>query len=158
MNVITPDLVSSIWQILIALFLGVAIGVERSIAHKTAGMRTYGLLSMGSCLFIIISRTLVPIGGEFDPTRIAAGIVTSLGFLCGGVVIFQENRLSGLTTAAGLWVSAGIGIAVGFGMIPLAIYTTFVTLFAFTVLWIIEQYILGETQKVKMLEKRQIDD
>ncbi|MBX4189453.1 MgtC/SapB family protein [Candidatus Parcubacteria bacterium] len=152
-------MISSIWQILIALFLGVAIGVERSVAHKTAGMRTYGLLSMGSCLFILISKFILPAGGGYaDPERIAAGVIMGVGFLCGGVIMVKDQHLSGLTTAAGLWVAAGVGMAVGFNLIPLAIYTTFVTLFAFTVLWILEQYVVGKIENVHMLEKSQIDE
>ncbi len=151
-----PDMINAIWQILIALFLGVALGIERSVAHKTAGMRTYGLISMGSCLFIIISEYIVGTAGSLaSATQIAAGVITGLGFMCGGVIIFRDSHLSGLTTAAGLWVAAGIGMAVGYNLIPLAIFTTFVTLFAFTVLWIIEQYVIGESHKVRMLERSQ---
>jgi putative Mg2+ transporter-C (MgtC) family protein len=152
-------LTDSIWQILIALFLGVAIGIERSVAHKTAGMRTYGLLSMGSCLFVIISEYIVSSGAiGASSTQITAGIVTGLGFMCGGVIIFRDEHLSGLTTAAGLWVSAGVGMAVGYGLIWLAVFTTFVTLFTFTFLWIIEQYLIGESGRVRMLERQERDE
>src|SRR6185436_9106060 len=99
-------------QLLLAIFLGACLGIERTYAHKTAGMRTYALVSMGSCLFIIIARLIIPLGGgyNFDPMRMAAGVVMGIGFLCGGVIIFQNHHLSGLTTAAGLWVAAGIGM------------------------------------------------
>src|SRR3954467_3887596 len=102
-------------RVLIALALGIAIGTERTFSHKTAGMRTYGLLSMGSCLFIAIGELVVPSTVSANPLIIASAIVTGLGFLCGGVIIFQNHHLSGLTTAAGLWLTAGIGMAVGFG-------------------------------------------
>lgn len=131
------------WQILIALGLGVAIGIERTVAHKTAGMRTYGLVSMGSCLFIILSHLVISSSNlyTFDPMRTGAAIIMGIGFLCGGVIIFQNHKLSGLTTAAGLWLTAGIGMAVGFGEINLAIFVTLVTLVVFTVLWFIEHLI-----------------
>ncbi len=129
-------------NLLIALVLGTLLGMERTFAGKTAGMRTYALVSMGSCLFIIISQTVVPLGGplNFDPMRMAAGIVMGIGFLCGGVIIFQDSHITGLTTAAGLWVSAGIGMAVGFGLITLAIFATIATLFVFSILIFVEKY------------------
>jgi putative Mg2+ transporter-C (MgtC) family protein len=130
-------------NILIALGLGLLIGLERSFAGKTAGMRTYGLVSMGSALFVILSQ-LVVAGSDlynFDPMRTAAGVIMGIGFLCGGVIIYQNHQLSGLTTAAGLWVSAGIGMAVGFGEVQLAVLTTVATLVVFTVLWFVEHLI-----------------
>src|SRR3989338_11000577 len=104
-------------ELLVALLLGSALGLERSIAHKTAGVRTFALVSMGSCLFVIIARLVIPTVQTFnyDPLRIAAGVVMGIGFLCGGVIIFKDSTLTGLTTAAGLWVAAGIGMAVGYG-------------------------------------------
>ncbi|MEX2010300.1 MAG: MgtC/SapB family protein [Parcubacteria group bacterium] len=133
----------------LALFLGVCLGFERSFAKKTAGVRTYGLVSLGSALFIIISRLVIPTTDlyAFDPMRIAAGVVMGIGFLCGGVIIFKGNHLSGLTTAAGLWVAAGIGMAVGYGLSSLAIFTTILTLFTFTILWFIEHRITGNGEK-----------
>ncbi len=137
---------TAFFSLLLALFLGVCLGLERSFARKTAGMRTYGLVAMGSCLFILIARFVSATSGLANPDplmRMAAGIVTGIGFLCGGVIIFKEHHLSGLTTAAGLWVAAGIGMAVGYGLNTLAIFATIVTLFAFTVLWFIENYVTG---------------
>ena len=125
-------------KLLIAMALGVLLGLERTYAGKTAGMRTYGLVSMGSCLFIVVGAA---VSGAADPLRMAAGIITGIGFLGAGLIIFKESKLSGLTTAAGLWVAAGIGIAVGFNRLMLAFFTTLLTLFTFTVLWFIEDWI-----------------
>jgi putative Mg2+ transporter-C (MgtC) family protein len=132
--------------LLIALLLGAALGLERSLAHKTAGMRTYALVSMGSCLFILISRFVIPSASSFsfDPMRIAAGIVMGIGFLCGGVIVFQNEHLSGLTTAAGLWVAAGVGMAIGYGLTSLAVFATVATLVVFTLFWIIEQKVVAK--------------
>src|SRR5262245_3767120 len=132
-------------QLLVALGLGILIGLERTLAHKTAGMRTYGLVSMGSCLFIILSLLVAnsSLEGSDPSMRIAAGIITGIGFLCGGVIIFQNHQLSGLTTAAGLWLTAGIGMTVGFGEIKLATFATIITLIVFTVIWFIEHLITG---------------
>ncbi len=103
-------------RLLIAMILGFVLGVERTMAHKTAGMRTYSLVSMGAALFVIISEIVsqryVGVLG-FDPLRMASQIVVGVGFLGAGLIIFRESRVEGLTTAAGLWISAGIGIAVG---------------------------------------------
>lgn len=139
----TEALAPEYWNLLVALALGVIIGLERTVAHKTAGMRTYGLVSMGSCLFVILSQLVLAESGmaNLDPMRTAAAIIMGIGFLCGGVIIFQNHELTGLTTAAGLWVSAGIGMAVGFGQVGLAIFTTFITLIVFTLLWTVEHLI-----------------
>lgn len=123
-----------------ALILGSTLGLERSFAGKTAGVRTFGLVSMGSSLFILISRFVIPTVDSlnYDPLRIAAAVIMGIGFLGGGVIIFKDSTLTGLTTAAGLWVAAGIGIAVGYGFLPLAFFATIATLLVFTLLGFIE--------------------
>lgn len=128
-----------------SLLLGSVLGFERTLAGKKAGVRTYGLVSMGSCLFILISHFVIPAaeGFAFDPLRMAAAIVMGIGFLCGGVIIFKEQTLQGLTTAAGLWVAAGIGMAVGYGLIDLAVYATIATLVTFTLFWFLEHKLTG---------------
>jgi len=130
--------------LVVAIVLGSTLGLERSLAGKTAGVRTFGLVSMGSCLFILIARYVIPTVDTFnyDPLRVAAGVVMGIGFLCGGVIIFKDSTLVGLTTAAGLWVASGIGMAVGYGLINLALFATAATLLVFTVFWFIEQKFL----------------
>ncbi len=129
-------------QLLLAVLLGMVLGTERSvIADKQAGTRTYALVALGSCLFSIISIQVTSgyLGlVSFDPMRVVAGIITGIGFLGAGIIIFKENTLQGLTTAAGLWVSAGVGVAVAYGMYAVAIFTTILTLIVFTVLWFVE--------------------
>ena len=71
--------------------------------------------------------------------RLAAGIVMGVGFICGGLIVFSDNRLTGLTTAAGMWVATAIGIAVGYGLFSIAIFASILTLFTFTFLWKIEE-------------------
>ena len=131
-------------QITVALLLGGLLGLERTFAHKTAGLRTYSLVSMGSCLLIIISNLVIaPLSNisGIDPLRLAAGIVTGIGFLGAGLIIFKDSKISGLTTAAGLWVACAIGIAVGFELFLIAVFATSLTLFTFSVLWIFENKI-----------------
>ena len=127
-------------HLLLAMGLGMALGVERFIAHKTAGMRTYTLIAMGSALFVIISQEVAASYsfGMFDPLRMAAQIIAAAGFLGVGAIFHNEGHVSGMTTASGLWVAAGIGMACGFGLYALAVLVTILTLFTFIVLWFIE--------------------
>jgi len=138
MNFIATDIYLHLF---LAMALGMVLGVERFIAHKTAGMRTYTLVSLGAALFVIISQQVAAqyTFGNFDPLRIAAQIVAAAGFLGVGA-IFQNasGRVSGITTASGLWVAAGIGMACGFGLYSIAILVTILALFTFIVLWFIE--------------------
>lgn len=131
-------------QLLLAAFLGIIIGTEREMAGKTAGMRTYALVSLGSALFSMVSKFAFPeLWGQsnFDPTRIAAQIISGIGFIGAGLIIFSpsEERVRGLTTAASIWVTAAIGMAVGFRMYLLAIFTTLLVYLILVVLWWVEQ-------------------
>lgn len=130
--------------ITIALILGSLIGIERTIAGKQAGMRTFSLVSVGACLFVLMGEEVARLYGpglDYDPMRMAASIVTGIGFLGAGLIIFQ-HELKGLTTAAALWVTSAVGAAVGFKLYSVAFFTTFVTLLIFVGLWFLEQAIL----------------
>lgn len=144
---ITDIVISQDLEILLklatALFLGMSLGVERAIAGKTAGMRTYGLVTIGSALFVIIGVLAsggYENGSSFTDSaaRVTAAIIQGIGFLGAGLIFFKDAKLSGVTTAAGIWVAAGIGIAIGYGFYILAIMATVFALFIFTVLWYIE--------------------
>jgi putative Mg2+ transporter-C (MgtC) family protein len=131
-------------NILLAMGLGMILGLERFVAHKTAGMRTYTLIAMGSALFVTISQIVAAqFAGtaNFDPLRIAAQVVAAAGFLGVGAIFHNKEHVSGITTASGLWVAAGIGMAAGFGLRELALVTTILALFTFIVLWFIESFI-----------------
>jgi len=139
-------------RLFVAMIMGVAIGLERTVAHKTAGMRTYGLVSMGAALFVIVSIIMTQQYSNItslDPLRMASQIIMGIGFLGAGLIIFRESTLSGLTTAAGLWVAGGIGTAVGFGLYTIAIFATILTLFIFSILWVIENKIKKITENTK---------
>lgn len=144
-------------QMAIAACLGLVLGTERTISGKMAGMRTFALVSLGSCLLIITSITITQqyIGlVSFDPMRLAAGIVQGIGFIGAGLILFKENALRGLTTAAGLWIACGVGIAVGFQLYAVALFATVLTLFVFTAVWFIEDYI---RRNYKRTEPAQIE-
>ncbi len=124
------------FKILLAAALGMAIGAEREHRHKSAGLRTYTLVAVGSALFTILS--LYGFGGEnyraFDPSRIASQIVVGIGFIGAGMIILRENKVEGLTTAAGIWTTAAIGMAVGLNFYLIAIFVTVLILTIFVIL------------------------
>ncbi len=140
-HILTSDI---FLNLLVAMGLGMVLGLERFVAHKTAGMRTYTLIAMGSALFVTISQIVAAqFAGtaNFDPLRIAAQVVAAAGFLGVGAIFHNDQRVSGITTASGLWVAAGIGMAAGFGLRELAVIVTILALFTFIVLWFIESFI-----------------
>ena len=115
------------WELTIRLLgatlLGAAIGLEREIRGKGAGIRTHLLVALGSALFMIVSMYAFPDASKFDASRVAAGVVGGLGFLCAGIIM-KNRHISGLTTAAGLWVTGAVGLAMGGGMYEVSILTT----------------------------------
>ena len=133
-------------QLILALTLGVLIGLERTLAGKMAGLRTYGLVSMAACLLILTDRaaagSVATSGLMYDESRMAPGIMTAIGFLCAGLIILRNEHLLGVTSAAGLFMAGAVGIAVGFELYELATFTTFLTLFVFTALWFLEHKLL----------------
>lgn len=120
--------------------LGACIGIERELRAKEAGIRTHFLVALGSALMMIVSQhgfgDLMPVigYGRFDPSRVAAQIVSGIGFLGAGIIIFRKETVQGLTTAAGLWVAAGIGMAIGGGMYILGMAATVLALICFELL------------------------
>ena len=129
-------------KLFLAMVLGGLIGTERAVlAKQSAGTRTFGLVSLGAALFVVVSNyvTTAYLGVlNFDPMHVAAAIVTGIGFIGGGVIIFHKEALHGTTTAAGLWIAAGVGVAVGFGMYAVATFATILALLMFTGMWYIE--------------------
>lgn len=120
-------------RLLMATALGALIGVEREYHAKEAGVRTHLLVAVGSCLFMILSAYgfdafLDQDHVSFDPSRIAAQVVTGIGFLGAGTIILQKQVVRGLTTAAGVWVTAAIGLACGIGMYLIAAVTTVIVI------------------------------
>lgn len=114
---IDPMTLEFLFRILLSVALGAVVGLEREITSKPAGIRTYVLVCMGSCLFTISSFYLIQEESlsSADATRIAAGIVTGIGFIGAGSIIATKGHVRGLTTAASLWVVSAIGLMVGLG-------------------------------------------
>jgi len=120
-------------RLLVAGLLGAAVGLEREYRAKEAGYRTHFLVCLGSALMMIVSKYgfddhLVEGTIRLDPSRIAAQVVTGIGFIGAGTIIFQKQIVRGLTTAAGIWATAGIGLAVGAGMYFMSIACTILVL------------------------------
>ncbi len=120
-------------RLVVAGILGVLIGLEREYRAKEAGYRTHFLVAVGSALLMIVSQhgfdgMLGKEGVGLDPSRIAAQIVTGIGFIGAGTIILNRQIVRGLTTAAGIWATAGIGMCAGAGMYALAISATVLTL------------------------------
>src|SRR2546428_9660469 len=125
-------------RLLLAAGLGARIGLEREYMRKPAGLRTNILIALGSALFTIVSMAVG--GGGGTPDRIAAQVVTGIGFLGGGAILRSGTTVHGMTTAATIWVNAAIGMAAGAGEYALAAGSTIITLIVLAVLPPIERY------------------
>ena len=117
-----------ILRIAVGGLLGALVGLERHLRAKEAGIRTHFLVGLGSALFMVISQFGFPDAERFDAARVAAQVVSGMGFLGAGLIIFHKNSIRGLTTAAGLWVAAGIGMASAGGLYVLAVAATVLSL------------------------------
>jgi putative Mg2+ transporter-C (MgtC) family protein len=123
---------------IIVLLSGV-IGLDRELKHKPAGLKTHILVGLGSTIFTLVSLYMFyefqgKQGASVDPGRIAAQVVTGIGFLGAGTIMQSKGTITGLTTAASLWAVAGIGLAVGAGMYPLAVISTTAILLVFFII------------------------
>lgn len=118
-----PTVGELIMRIAIGALLGGLVGLERHLRAKEAGVRTHFLVGLGSALFMVISQYGFAGAGHFDASRVAAQVVSGMGFLGAGLIIFHKNSVRGLTTAAGIWVVSAIGLASGAGMFWIAAAT-----------------------------------
>lgn len=152
LNSLEVNLPNSIFRLFLSMLLGMIIGAERKRKGQTAGVRTFALISMGACLAMLLS---IYVPQEYmglkngDPGRIAAQVITGIGFLGGGAMIQMRGTVKGLTTAAGIWITAIIGMAVGIGMYLVSFTATALVLLTLVVF---EQYSkrrkLGQDSKV----------
>ena len=140
-------LTDAIIRLIVSFFLGAIVGFERQYHEKPAGFSTNTLICLGSTVFAMISLISAQYYGG-DPARIAAQIVTGVGFLGAGSIIREGNKISGLTTAAGIWVVAAIGMAAGYGEFGIAGFAVICVL----VLQIFFRRILGIFESIKTFE------
>jgi putative Mg2+ transporter-C (MgtC) family protein len=144
-----------IFQLLAAVILGGLVGLEREHKRKEAGLQTYSLVCLGSCIFTIISTEISKIYTDFlnqsiislDPSRIILAIATGIGFIGAGVIIHRHEHIEGITTAAGLWATAAIGTAIGFKFYFTAIVASILIIFIFIVFGILERTIFKNNYK-----------
>ena len=123
--------------IFFSVLLGLCIGAEREYRNKSAGLRTFILVCFGSCLFTILSIKI----GVHDPDRLAANIITGIGFLGAGVIFKGDNKIDGITTATTIWATASIGMAVGSGYVYLSLLGTVLVLLILSSLTYFEKFI-----------------
>ncbi len=141
---------SMLLDILLAIVLGFAIGFEREITNKWAGLRTHMLVCLGSCIFTLLSIHAFPVfahSPQADPARIAAQILTGIGFIGGGTVLRHGYAISGLTTAATLWVTASIGMACGCGFTAMAFVCTVLAVGTLVLIRIFEKQYIHKSSK-----------
>lgn len=145
-------------KLLLAVILGIFIGLERQTRFKSAGVRTHALVSLGGALVMIISKygfmNILNLNNiALDPSRIAAQVVSGIGFLGAGLIIVKGDKflsVSGLTTAAGVWVTSGIGMAVGADMYSLAIGGTIIIIIMQLILYKFKDFNLHTIYHIRM--------
>lgn len=123
--------------IFISVLIGLLIGAEREYRNKSAGLRTFILVSFGSCLFTILSLKI----GIANPDRLAANIITGIGFLGAGVIFKDDNKIGGITTATTIWATASLGMCLGSGHIYLSLLGMVLVLLVLTLLTYLQDYI-----------------
>ena len=141
-----------ILRLVLSVILSGLIGLERQMHRRTAGLRTHILVCLGSCLIMLTSLYVFDIYKDkvsLDPARIAAGVITGIGFLGAGTIIREKEGVRGLTTAASLWVVSGIGLAVGCGFLNASIFTTILALVVLFFLRYLEGIIFGREEEPK---------
>ena len=140
---------SIVIRILVSIILGGIIGVERGMKNRPAGLRTYMLVCMGSCVVMLINQYTSQVFGTGDPVRLGAQVISGIGFLgAGTIVVTSHNQIKGLTTAAGLWASACIGLAIGIGLYEVAIIGGAGVFLVLTVLHEMDYFMRSRTRTV----------
>lgn len=124
-------------MVCVAIIIGALIGAEREYSNKSAGLRTFILVAFGACVFTILSLKI----GVANPDRLAANIITGIGFLGAGVIFKDNNKVDGITTATTIWATASLGMAAGSGHIYLALTGTLVILLTLKLLLPLQEYI-----------------
>ena len=137
-------------RIFAAIVLGGLMGLERGLKNRPAGMRTYMMVCMGSCLIMLTNQFIHQMYGAGDPVRMGAQVVSGIGFLgAGTIMVTKRNQIRGLTTAAGLWASAGVGLALGIGFYEAAITAT---ISIYTILTILQKWEHRAHKKIRFLD------
>ena len=148
---LNSDLGEAVLKLTLALLCGGLLGIERGMKKRPAGFRTYMLVCLGSTLVVMTNMHMIELFQTGDPGRMGAQVVSGIGFLGAGTIITtRHNRVTGLTTAAGLWAVASIGLALGIGYYAGAIIGTVLIFFALSVMQITENRILTSSRHILM--------
>lgn len=139
-----------ILRILVACICGIVIGYERENRNKEAGIRTHAIVALGAALIMVVSKYGFGDIVEYDASRVAAQIVSGIGFLGAGIIFVRNNAVSGLTTAAGIWATSGVGMAIGSGLYFVGIIIA--VLIVFIQFLLHKQFILKKQHKYEQLE------
>lgn len=150
MEIRTVTTLAVIIRILAAVLCGGAIGLERGMKNRPAGLRTYMLVCVGSCLVMLTNQYIFQASQAGDPMRLGAQVVSGIGFLgAGTIIVTRHNQIKGLTTAAGLWSAAGVGLALGVGFYEAALVAG---LAVFLVLTVLQRWDDKMHSKTRMVE------
>jgi putative Mg2+ transporter-C (MgtC) family protein len=142
-------------RLVLAAILSAVVGLERERRNRAAGLRTHAMVGMASALVMIVSQfgfadILGHAAVNLDPSRVAAQVVSGIGFLGAGVIIFRRNEARGLTTAASIWTVAAIGLATGGGLYLAALFTTVLALGILAVLKPVERYLFSGDHRTRL--------
>ena len=149
LRVITP--LSVAVRIFLAVVIGGLIGLERGMKNRPAGLRTYMLVCVGACVVMLTNQYIFQVAGTGDPTRMAAQVVSGIGFLgAGTIIVTRRNQIKGLTTAAGLWSAAGVGLALGIGFYEAAFFGSFAIFVVMTLLQKMDNRMHRKTKTVEV--------
>ena len=149
LRAVTPIAVTV--RIFAAVIIGGLLGLERGLKNRPAGMRTYMLVCTGACIIMLTNQYIYQVFATGDPTRLAAQVVSGIGFLgAGTIIVTRRSQIKGLTTAAGLWSSAGIGIALGIGFYEAAIVGTFAVFAIMTLLQKLDNRMHRKTKNLEV--------
>lgn len=135
---------SLFFKLLLSTALGALVGLERERSHKSAGLRTNAMVALGSTLITVISANAFIGRAYADPSRLISNIIVGIGFIGGGAILQQGDKVRGITTAATLWVVAAIGVAVGVGFYLEALFSVALVYFILTILWLVEKRAGGD--------------
>jgi putative Mg2+ transporter-C (MgtC) family protein len=144
-------LLSIALRLVCAVIIGGLIGLERGMKNRPAGLRTYMLVCVGSCLIMLTNQYLFQVSGSGDPMRLGAQVVSGIGFLgAGTIIVTKHNQIKGLTTAAGLWAAAGVGLALGVGFYEAALIAGLLIFFVLTGLQKLDNRMRSKTKTLEV--------
>ena len=144
-------LLAVVIRIVLAIIIGGLIGLERELKNRPAGLRTYMVVSLGSCLIMLTNQYIFQASGTGNPVRLGAQVVSGIGFLgAGTIMVTRKNQIKGLTTAAGLWTAAGVGLAIGIGFYEAAIIGGVAVYLIMTLMQYIDKTVQKKSKRLEL--------